>query len=226
MALISCTECGNRISDRAVACPRCGAPPSPPQADAGEPVEPQSGPHEKTPAGSNFADIRFSHARRRIRKPRSVWPKLLLAGLVVVGGFVLFQIRPASIAQFVGPPPEPTTGAITEARRNSAISVRFRGVEHFDNNLLEVVEVLPVRVTEVPFPERKRYRIEGQTVLALRASGAVAFAHLQSQEAARGEQKVSLSEHYQRVGQRIGLHLSEQRMLDWKAGERETFNDE
>jgi hypothetical protein len=26
MALIRCTECGNEMSDRAVACPRCGAP--------------------------------------------------------------------------------------------------------------------------------------------------------------------------------------------------------
>jgi len=26
MALITCTECGNQISDRATACPKCGAP--------------------------------------------------------------------------------------------------------------------------------------------------------------------------------------------------------
>lgn len=26
MALISCTECGNQVSDKARSCPRCGAP--------------------------------------------------------------------------------------------------------------------------------------------------------------------------------------------------------
>lgn len=36
MALISCSECGREISDKAAACPGCGAPVSPAQVEAAE----------------------------------------------------------------------------------------------------------------------------------------------------------------------------------------------
>lgn len=34
MALISCSECGNQVSDKAAACPKCGNPISAPAVDA------------------------------------------------------------------------------------------------------------------------------------------------------------------------------------------------
>ena len=39
MALISCTECGKQISDKASACPHCGAPVTAPNEAAAEPVK-------------------------------------------------------------------------------------------------------------------------------------------------------------------------------------------
>jgi hypothetical protein len=40
MALVKCTECGNDVSDRAVACPRCGAPPLATRIATAEPTRP------------------------------------------------------------------------------------------------------------------------------------------------------------------------------------------
>lgn len=123
-------------------------------------------------------------------------------------------------------PSSPTVDRITEARRNSPIEVKFRGVGPIGNDLLEVVQVRPVSITEVPFPERKRYRVQGRTVLALRAGGAASYEFLQQRAAEEEGARTTLAEHYRQLEGKIGLRFAKDRMESWKAGEQETFKDD
>lgn len=120
----------------------------------------------------------------------------------------------------------PSEDDITEARRNSPLSLDFRGAGPLDNNVVDVVKVRAVSVSEVAFPERKRYRIQGQTVVALRAGGAAIYEYLEQREAAADKRPVSLAEHYQRLGGKIGLRFAKERMETWKAGEQEVYKDD
>ena len=63
MALIKCSECGNEVSDKATACPNCGAPPS------------------------------SGHARQRrdnapVRVVRAGWRWEAIGALLVIGGLI------------------------------------------------------------------------------------------------------------------------------------------
>lgn len=89
MALFGCGECGSQISDKAAACPKCGAPvpvsgqqaPSAPQA----PVEPRREPASLPP---------------RPRKPFFSVARVLAWLFILGGGFLIFRL--ATGASLVG----------------------------------------------------------------------------------------------------------------------------
>ena len=63
MALIKCSECGKEVSDKATACPNCGAPPSGVKTRLGG---------ENTP----------------LRVVRAGWRWETIGGLLVIGGLI------------------------------------------------------------------------------------------------------------------------------------------
>lgn len=54
MALIACTECGHQVSDRAAACPHCGAPVATPSTTPERAEESSPPPRVKTAEDSVF----------------------------------------------------------------------------------------------------------------------------------------------------------------------------
>lgn len=54
MALIACAECGHQVSDRAAACPQCGAPVTSQAPVASARVEDDSAPRVKTAEDNVF----------------------------------------------------------------------------------------------------------------------------------------------------------------------------
>jgi hypothetical protein len=90
MALITCDECGQAISDRAPACPRCGAPRSLPAPSAIAPGTPAPPP---APAG---APAKGSGGWGWI-KWIFIVPIALFAGLMIIGS--MLPANPARDAQ-------------------------------------------------------------------------------------------------------------------------------
>lgn len=64
MALIVCIDCGNQISDRALSCPRCGAPSEPPATRAPAPAQAGAGTRELEGQGSDFSSLEFNQPQR------------------------------------------------------------------------------------------------------------------------------------------------------------------
>lgn len=75
MALVECSECGKRVSNRAAACPKCGAPiggASPAEAEAGgRPHEAPESEGANPPEGTDAASVAGDEGGARPRRARS-----------------------------------------------------------------------------------------------------------------------------------------------------------
>ncbi len=148
MALIECIECKQSISDKAKACPKCGAPSDltscfecgkavrPEAAACGECGAPNEAevlketesPEQKHPQSMDFghdlASLRFRQPRHMRNKERSRLP--LIIGLVIVAGAAYWLFGDASIADQSGETASAATSARTgqssKSRSNAASS--------------------------------------------------------------------------------------------------------
>jgi len=87
MALIRCAECGNEISDKASACPRCGAP-------VGSGVAPAPPPAPATPAPSapQQATSGLQPPPAKPIKPFLTIGRLILWAFILGGGWLAFKM--------------------------------------------------------------------------------------------------------------------------------------
>lgn len=94
MALIPCTECGHSISDRAVACPRCGAP------TAGGLARPFYGGYEYK-SKSTFLGLPLVHVATgwdSVSQRRRIAKGIVAVGDIAVGVFALGGLAIGGIA--------------------------------------------------------------------------------------------------------------------------------
>lgn len=88
MALINCSECGRRVSDRASSCPHCGNPISAAREPAsGMPVNGDTpGPQQAaTASAGDNAPLQFRQSKAERNARRSPWPALLLVCALLAG---------------------------------------------------------------------------------------------------------------------------------------------
>jgi len=79
MALVKCVECGNEVSDKATACPKCGAPPSPPASTA-------------SPAGAvQSGTVPASSAPKR-RSPFVTVGRFFLWAFILGGAWLIYRL--------------------------------------------------------------------------------------------------------------------------------------
>lgn len=85
MALIKCNECGNEVSDKANACPKCGAPIEKTQEQINEEAEKKSTPQNTT-------------SQTNVKK-NSTWKIIIPIVIVILGvfAFLTFQNNPNAI---------------------------------------------------------------------------------------------------------------------------------
>jgi hypothetical protein len=87
MALISCPECGNEISDKAVSCPSCGVPISDDNKTS------KDGPHiSVTRTGAKWEGIGFLLIVGGMIYGMATGPENHAGGVAVGIGFILFLI--------------------------------------------------------------------------------------------------------------------------------------
>lgn len=119
-------------------------------------------------------------------------------------------------------PPAPTKSMITAARANSAMSVNFRGAGTLEPGFLSVVQVEPISVTEVPYPDRKRYEVSGNTTLALTTTGDAVLRYLATQAAAMdGNGRNGMT----KAATRAALGFQADQIRTWSRGDTETYPD-
>lgn len=82
MALINCTECGNEVSDKASACPKCGAP-----------IEKQQ---EHTVHGAVNSEPKKTPLEQPKEKKRSIWKIIvpILFVMLLAFTFIIIQNNP------------------------------------------------------------------------------------------------------------------------------------
>jgi hypothetical protein len=89
MALVACGECGREVSDRAVACPHCGAPPSSASNDRPVVTTEQTGKRYKAYQFAGGAVLLFGLIVMFTAPPPS-WPGATIA---IVGAGMYFYGR-------------------------------------------------------------------------------------------------------------------------------------
>gem|GEM_PF-2295232 len=186
MALVTCIECGQPISDRALFCPKCGNPDI--KAEAAEPPglafsEPAARPRiPQTPMvekpgdrigrpSDGLAALQFRQSKNQRNKPRSVWPRIILACVVLAGAYALYQHAPAFMASFGGKPSEGQIASVLKEPLSGSLSVNDYKVP------ARFVEITRVQVRSVETFDKRGdvtlYRATGDAVARLTASGQV-----------------------------------------------------
>lgn len=102
------------------------------------------------------------------------------------------------------------------------MSVNFRGAGILEPGFLNVLQVEPISVTEVPYPERKRYEVSGHTTLALTTTGDAVLRYLATQAAAMdGSDRNGMT----KAATRAALGFQADQIRTWSKGDSETYPD-
>lgn len=182
MALITCAECGQQVSDRASFCPGCGNPdirsettdqaagvvPPPTTEPLPAPTQPSLPPVKATSAGG-FAELRFKQTKNQRNKARSVWPTIILMAAVVGGGYLLYRNYPAILTQISGQPSRQQIENVLKDALTGSLTVKGYNIP------AKYVEVTQANVHTIePFDkdgEITLYRATGVATMRLTASG-------------------------------------------------------
>lgn len=183
---MTCGECGHQVSDRALFCPKCGNPeikraaadqpvlPTPAATvqalDSPPPKRVTSAEQSQAPA-DGLASLRFKQSKHQRNRPRSIWPKVILACAVLGGGYAFYTQAPALMASFGGKPSDGQIALLLNEPLSGSLSVNDYKVP------AKFVEVSNVQVRNVEtFDKRGEvtlYRATGDALARLTASGEV-----------------------------------------------------
>ncbi len=186
LALVTCGECGQQVSDRALFCPKCGNPEII-NAAADQPVLPppaaavsalDSTPPKRVPSAEQsqapadgLASLRFKQSKHQRNRPRSVWPKVILACGVLGVGYFSYQYAPTLIASFGGAPSGGQVATLLKETLSGSLSVNDYKVP------AKFVDIYRVNVRTVEAFDKRGdavlYRATGDALARLTASGEV-----------------------------------------------------
>ena len=189
------------------------SPPPIPSSPVVNPVLPDEGafPGIQQPVGS-LAGLQFKQTKNQRNKPRSIWPKLILAAICLGGAYGAYKSYPTIVATVVGKPSasqieglleEPLAGGLTlndykvPAKFVEIPEIHVRNLEAFDKR------------GDVVF-----YRATGDAVARLNASGQVIGKDVEGQ-IGRNAQRLNHRAAIEAVYSRFQAHAA---MADVPAG--------
>lgn len=113
MALIKCVECGNEVSDKANACPRCGAP-----------VASQTSPVPPTPSAATATSARPPNSAKP--KPFFTVGRVLAWIFIVSGGWLAFRLLTGSSLAGAIHGPQTIVNERIQLKEGNAMGYGFR----------------------------------------------------------------------------------------------------
>lgn len=174
LALVTCAECGQKVSDRASFCPKCGNPDIKAEVVERSLEVPSNRRPDPVPTAvampvDGVAGLQFKQTKSQRNKPRSVWPKLILACALLGGGYSLYQHYPTLLAVISGKPSEGQIAGLLKQPLARSLTVNgFKVPAKF-------VEIPEVQVRSVETYDKRGdvtfYRATGDAVARLTASG-------------------------------------------------------
>lgn len=127
MALISCSECGKQISDKAASCPSCGAPVTAAAAGgAAQAVAPATpGPAPMAPAAPAVAQAPARPAATPPKKGGFGVGRIFLWGFILFGGWLAFKMATGSSVRGAVSGPQTLVNETIELKEGTAMGYGF-----------------------------------------------------------------------------------------------------